>query len=66
MRCRDDSKPVAVSECDDGDIHVEPLPFVVMTDEQLDRAAAILARLLRPIAEDIVREREARTLPRAA
>ena len=64
MRCRDDSKPVAASESDD--ILVVRLPFVEMTEEQLDRAASILARLLKPIAEDIMRDREARTLPRAA
>jgi hypothetical protein len=59
MRCRKDTKPLAIPDLDE-EIGVVPLGYVEMSEEQLDRAATLLARLLMPIAESIVRDREAR------
>ena len=57
MRCRPDTKPLAP---DDGqeDVTIMPATFVVMTDEEFDRAAAALARLLLPLLDEIEEDRE--------
>ena len=65
MRCRPDTKPLGIPDLDE-EIKVVPLGYEEMSEETLDRAATLLARLLMPIAEEIVREREARERRRAA